>query len=77
MGKSEMSKVKTISLVVGGFVAGAMISVTGLVFSITMVVVQLASSQFTPRLLGSFLLRDVCSLPLRFDLAALQVLFLG
>ena len=32
-----------------------MISVTGLVFSITMVVMQLASSQFTPRLLGSFL----------------------
>ncbi|WP_203567420.1 DUF2254 domain-containing protein [Aestuariimicrobium ganziense] len=36
-------------------IAGAMISVTGLVFSITMVVLQLASSQFTPRLLGSFL----------------------
>lgn len=33
----------------------AMISVTGLVFSITMVVLQLASSQFTPRVLGSFL----------------------
>ena len=36
-------------------IAGAMISVTGLVFSITMVVVQLASSQFTPRVLGDFL----------------------
>ena len=36
-------------------IASAMISVTGLVFSITMVVMQLASSQFTPRLLGSFL----------------------
>ena len=38
-----------------GSIAGAMISVTGLVFSITMVVVQLASSQFTPRVLGDFL----------------------
>lgn len=36
-------------------IATAMISVTGLVFSITMVVLQLASSQFTPRVLGSFL----------------------
>ncbi|EYR62572.1 hypothetical protein N866_07365 [Actinotalea ferrariae CF5-4] len=36
-------------------IASAMISVTGLVFSITMVVLQLASSQFTPRVLGSFL----------------------
>lgn len=38
-----------------GTVAGAMISVTGLVFSITMVVVQLASSQYSPRLLSDFL----------------------
>ena len=38
-----------------GTIAGAMISVTGLVFSLTIVVLQLASSQFTPRLLGSFL----------------------
>ena len=38
-----------------GTIAGAMISVTGLVFSLTMVVLQLASSQFTPRLLGTFL----------------------
>lgn len=36
-------------------IAGAMISVTGLVFSITMVVIQLASSQFSPRVLGDFL----------------------
>ncbi len=36
-------------------IATAMISVTGLVFSLTMVVLQLASSQFTPRVLGSFL----------------------
>ncbi|MFZ2259871.1 MAG: DUF2254 family protein, partial [Luteococcus japonicus] len=36
-------------------IAGAMISVTGLVFSITMVVLQLASSQFTPRVLKEFL----------------------
>ena len=38
-----------------GNIAGAMISVTGLVFSITMVVVQLASSQYSPRVLGDFL----------------------
>lgn len=38
-----------------GTIAGAMISVTGLVFSITMVVVQLASSQYTPRVMGDFL----------------------
>ena len=36
-------------------IATAMISVTGLVFSITMVILQLASSQFTPRVLGTFL----------------------
>ncbi len=36
-------------------IATAMISVTGLVFSITLVVMQLASSQFTPRLIGQFL----------------------
>lgn len=36
-------------------IAGAMISVTGLVFSVTMVVLQLASNQFTPRVLRSFL----------------------
>jgi uncharacterized membrane protein len=38
-----------------GTIAGAMISVTGLVFSITIVILQLASSQFTPRILGTFL----------------------
>lgn len=38
-----------------GTIAGAMISVTGLVFSITMVVLQLASSQYSPRILGTFL----------------------
>lgn len=38
-----------------GTIAGAMISVTGLVFSITMVVVQLASSQYSPRVMGDFL----------------------
>ena len=36
-------------------IASAMISVTGLVFSLTLVVLQLASSQFTPRLVGVFL----------------------
>ena len=36
-------------------IAGAMISVTVLVFSITIVVLQLASSQFSPRVLQTFL----------------------
>lgn len=36
-------------------ISSAMISVTGLVFSVTMVVLQLASNQFTPRILESFL----------------------
>lgn len=36
-------------------IASTMISTTGVVFSITMVVLQLASSQFTPRVLGGFL----------------------
>lgn len=36
-------------------IAGAMISVTGLVFSITIVVLQLASSQYSPRVLANFL----------------------
>ncbi len=36
-------------------IAGAMISVTGVVFSITIVVLQLASSQFTPRVITTFL----------------------
>ena len=36
-------------------IATAMISVTGLVFSITIVVLQLASTQFTPRALQGFL----------------------
>lgn len=36
-------------------ISSAMISVTSLVFSITMVVMQLASSQFTPRVLNTYL----------------------
>ncbi|HMT33296.1 MAG TPA: DUF2254 family protein [Dermatophilaceae bacterium] len=47
-----------------GTIASAMISVTGLVFSLTMVVLQLASSQFTPRLLGQFLQSRVVQLTL-------------
>lgn len=47
-----------------GTIAGAMISVTGLVFSITMVVVQLASSQFTPRVLGDFLTNRITQITL-------------
>lgn len=38
-----------------GTIATGMISMTSLVFSITMVILQLASSQFTPRVLGGFL----------------------
>lgn len=38
-----------------GVIASSTISVTGLVFSITMVVLQLSSSQFTPRVIGDFL----------------------
>ena len=45
-------------------IASAMISVTGLVFSITMVVLQLASSQFTPRVLTNFLASRVSQLTL-------------
>ena len=47
-----------------GTIATAMISVTGLVFSITIVVLQLASSQFTPRLLGDFLRRRIVQVTL-------------
>ena len=47
-----------------GTIGSAMISVTGLVFSITMVVLQLASSQFTPRLLGQFLQSRIVQLTL-------------
>ena len=45
-------------------IASAMVSITGLVFSITMVVIQLASSQFTPRLLGDFLASRVTQVTL-------------
>lgn len=40
-------------------IAGAMISITGLVFSITIVVLQLASSQFSPRVLRTYLSQRV------------------
>jgi uncharacterized membrane protein len=36
-------------------IAGGLITVTGTVFSVTIVALQLASSQFTPRVLGSFM----------------------
>lgn len=36
-------------------IAGSLITVTGVVFSVTIVALQLASSQFTPRVLGSFM----------------------
>ncbi|MGD8200469.1 DUF2254 domain-containing protein [Ornithinimicrobium sp. W1679] len=47
-----------------GSIAGAMISVTGLVFSITMVVIQLASSQYSPRVMGDFLSSRITQLTL-------------
>ena len=39
-------------------IAGSVITVTGVVFSLTVVTLQLASTQFSPRLLRTFL-RDV------------------
>ncbi len=36
-------------------IAGSLITVTGVVFSVTIVALQLASSQFTPRVLASFM----------------------
>src|SRR5690606_11250439 len=35
-------------------IAGGLVTVTGVVFSVTIVALQLASSQFTPRLLRNF-----------------------
>lgn len=51
-------------------IATAMISVTGLVFSITMVVLQLASSQFTPRVLGDFLAQRTTQVTLGIFIAS-------
>ncbi len=52
-----------------GTIAGAMISVTGLVFSVTIVVLQLASSQFTPRIIPQFLASRITQGTLGFFLA--------
>jgi uncharacterized membrane protein len=38
-----------------GTIAGSLITVTGVVFSVTIVALQLASSQFTPRILRNFI----------------------
>lgn len=51
-------------------IAGAMMSVAGLVFSITIVVLQLASSQFTPRVLSDFLSDRVTQLTMGVFLGA-------
>lgn len=51
-------------------ITSAMISVTGLVFSITMVVLQLASSQFTPRVIAPFLQSRVTQATLGVFVAA-------
>ncbi|WP_422388995.1 DUF2254 domain-containing protein [Janibacter alittae] len=52
-----------------GTIAGAMISVTGLVFSVTIVVLQLASSQFTPRIIPQFLSSRITQVTLGFFMA--------
>ena len=52
-----------------GSIAGAMISVTGLVFSVTIVVLQLASSQFSPRIIPQFLASRITQLTLGFFMA--------
>lgn len=51
-------------------IASAMISVTGLVFSITMIVLQLASSQFTPRVIGNFLQNRITQVTLGVFIAS-------
>ena len=51
-------------------IASAMISVTGLVFSLTMIVLQLASSQFTPRVLGNFLQNRITQVTLGVFIAS-------
>ncbi|MEO7754007.1 MAG: DUF2254 domain-containing protein [Terracoccus sp.] len=51
-------------------IATAMISVTGVVFSITLVVLQLASSQFTPRVLGDFLANRITQITLGVFIAS-------
>lgn len=51
-------------------IATAMISVTGLVFSVTMIVLQLASSQFTPQVLGDFLQNRITQLTLGVFIAS-------
>lgn len=53
-----------------GAIAGAMISVIGLVFSITMVLLQLASSQFTPRVLGAFVSSRIVQVTLGLFIAS-------
>lgn len=45
-------------------IATGMISMTGLVFSITMVILQLASSQYSPRLIGGFLQKRITQVTL-------------
>lgn len=51
-------------------IATSMITVTSLVFSITMVVLQLASSQFTPRVLSGFLSNRIVQTTLGVFLSA-------
>jgi uncharacterized membrane protein len=46
-------------------IAGSLITVTGVVFSVTIVALQLASSQFTPRVHGSFVAEP-------YELAAIE-----
>lgn len=47
-----------------GNITTGMISMTGLVFSITMVILQLASSQYSPRVIGGFLQKRITQITL-------------
>lgn len=47
-----------------GNITTGMISMTGLVFSITMVILQLASSQYSPRVIGGFLQKRITQVTL-------------
>lgn len=48
-----------------GVIAGSIITVTGVVFSITVVALQLASSQFTPRVLRSFIATELSDIAVK------------
>lgn len=53
-----------------GNITTGMISMTGLVFSITMVILQLASSQYSPRVIGGFLQKRITQVTLGVFMAS-------